>query len=262
MQAGKIFLNDKFILSLILLNSIVIFVQEFNGIPHFVYYLDNIFTLLFFIELITKLNYYGVRNYWKSNWNKLDFVLITIACISLLLDILNFQHAVSLEFLTTLRVLRLFKSFRLIKFVPNINSIIAGVNNAIKASYIVVLAFFILLFIISVLTCSLFKEVAPEYFETPLLSLYSIFRIFSIEGWYEIPDLIAERTSAFVSFLSKLYFVLILFGGGILGMSLINSIFVDAMVSDNNDDLEREIRSLSEKIESLTEEIKNIKSNI
>ncbi len=99
----------------------------------------------------------------------------------------------------------------------------------------------------------MFKEIAPEHFDTPFNALYSIFRIFSIEGWYEIPDLIAERSGTATAFLAKLYFVLLLFIGGILGMSIINSIFVDAMVSDNNDELNAKVEELTEKINKLIE---------
>ncbi|NLA24090.1 MAG: ion transporter, partial [Bacteroidales bacterium] len=39
-------------------------------------------------------------------------------------------------------------------------------------------------------------------------------------------------------------------------LSLVNSIFVDAMVSDNNDELERKVESLEAKIDLLMDEIK------
>ena len=55
----------------------------------------------------------------------------------------------------------------------------------------------------------------------------------------------------------RVYFVLILILGGIIGLSLVNSIFVDAMVSDNNDELEDEVKKLNEKIDLLTEELRN-----
>lgn len=42
-----------------------------------------------------------------------------------------------------------------------------------------------------------------------------------------------------------------LFLGGILGMSLINSIFVDAAVSDNNDDVKRELAEIKEMLSSM-----------
>ncbi|MCD8175907.1 MAG: ion transporter [Tannerellaceae bacterium] len=257
MNLRKILLNERVIMVLIILNALVIFIQEFEFAPLFFQYLDNVFILIFTCEIFVKVREKGFKGYWRSKWNRLDFITVGLALVSLLLELAPLPEIYALEFITTFRVLRLFKSFRLIKFVPNIGSILAGVNYAIKASYVVILSFFILLFIVAILTCSLFREIAPEHFGTPLNSLYSVFRIFSIEGWYEIPDLIAERTSTFVSFLSKLYFSLLLFGGGILGMSLINSIFVDAMVSDNNDQLEKEVKKLHNKIDALIEELKS-----
>jgi voltage-gated sodium channel len=86
--------------------------------------------------------------------------------------------------------------------------------------------------------------------------------LFSIEGWYEIPDLIALRSGKTIGFLTKFYFIALLLCGGIMGLSLVNSIFVDAMVSDNNDDLQKEVNQLSKKIEDLTENINQLKKTI
>lgn len=44
-------------------------------------------------------------------------------------------------------------------------------------------------------------------------------------------------------------------------MSLVNSIFVDAMVSDNNDDLVAEVKRLEGKIDRLTEKITDLQKN-
>jgi len=108
---------------------------------------------------------------------------------------------------------------------------------------------------VSIVTCALYKNVVPEYFSNPVKAFYSIFRLFSVEGWYEIPDLIALRTNMTVAFFSKLYFAVLLMGGGIIGLSLVNSIFVDAMVSDNTHELEKKVTQLTGKIEKLTEKI-------
>ena len=106
-------------------------------------------------------------------------------------------------------------------------------------------------------TCALYKNIVPEYFSNPLESFYSIFRLLSAENSYAIPDLIENRSNGFVSFLSIIYFAGMLFGGGILGLSLVNSIFVDAMVSDNNDELKDEIKQLNNKIDILMEKIES-----
>ena len=52
--------------------------------------------------------------------------------------------------------------------------------------------------------------------------------------------------------LVRIYFSLLLIAGGIIGMSLINSIFVDAMVSDNNDDVKAQLSEMEAKIDELT----------
>ncbi len=101
----------------------------------------------------------------------------------------------------------------------------------------------------------MFNQTAPEYFSNPLVSLYSTFKIFTVEGWYEIPEAITSGLSKTASFFTYLYFIFILLTGGIFGLSLVNSIFVDAMVSDNNDELESKIDRLDEKISKLIDKL-------
>lgn len=251
----KILLNDKCILYLVLLNSVTIFIQLFPQSPAWLNFFDVFFTLLFVVEVFVKIKAYTFRKYWRSRWNRVDFILTMIAVPSLLT--LNTEFP--LNTLLILRVFRVFKSLRILKFIPNIKSIIVGVNNAIKSSFVIIITFITILFVISVVNCSLFDSLAPEYFDTPLNALYSTFRLFTVEGWYEIPDAIEGNASPFITFLSKFYFVILLFSFGILGMSIINSIFVDAMVSDNNDDLNQKIDDLNNKIDALIKEIKEIK---
>lgn len=259
MKFKSLLLNSRFILILIFINSILIFIQEFNEAPPFLYYIDNAFIVIFVLEIFVKIREYGFKSYWRSSWNKFDFIIVSLSFASMVTEMIFNGSVYSLSFIISLRVLRAFKLFRLIKFIPNIHSIIHGVNLALKTSSFIILSFLILIFIVSIFTCSVYKGIAPEYFENPISSLYSIFRIFSVEGWYEIPDLIATRTTPILAFLTKLYFVSILFIGGMLGMSLINSIFVDAMVSDNNDNLEDKVKQLTDRIEELTEEIRSLK---
>ncbi|MCD8194274.1 MAG: ion transporter [Tannerellaceae bacterium] len=247
----RIFLNEHIILILIFLNAVLIFIQDFDNIPIFVTYLDNFFTAVFTIEMMVKVNHYGFRKYWQNGWNKMDFILIMIALVSVLIDLVDIRLNIPLNYVLVLRSLRLLKSFRIFRFMPDINNIIKGLNRAVKASYVITFTFMLLLVIISVLSCSIFKTTAPEYFETPLESLYSIFRLFTAEGWYEISDLIASRSSPAMAIFTKVYFVVLMFIAGILGVSLINSIFVDAMVSSTSDRLEEKVDYLSRQLDVL-----------
>ena len=249
----KLFLNDKFILVLILINAMILFAGGFitNGVEKFVLTLiDNMITGFFLVELIVKFNEFSLKGYFKSNWNKLDFILIVLSIPALVAFIFN-AEIVNISFLLVFRILRVFKSFRFFKFIPEIGHLIKGIQRALKASVFVFLGFVIYIFIIGIFSFYLFNESAPKYFNDPIVSLYSIFKIFTIEGWFEIPEQITKNYSQISSFFTYFYFIFLVLSGGIFGISLINSIFVDSMVSDNNDELEKKIDNLDKKITEL-----------
>ncbi len=249
----KLLLNDKFILILILLNAVTIFISGFEISPdnRFILLLvDNLVTGLFIAELIVKFGEFGIKGYFKSNWRKFDFVLISLSIPSLISFVGNIEIT-SFSFLLVFRVMRIFKTFRFLKFIPGIDHLIKGIGRALKASIVVLIGFTVYIFIIGIFSFYLFKDVSPVYFGNPLNSLYSIFKIFTIEGWYEIPEQIAQSLSSTTSVFTYIYFIFVVISGGIFGLSLVNSIFVDAMVSDNNDELEKKIDILNKKIDEL-----------
>ena len=96
--------------------------------------------------------------------------------------------------------------------------------------------------------------VSPTYFADPIISFYSIFKMFTLEGWYEIPEAIAKAQGPYMAFLTRFYFIFVVVTGGIFGLSLVNAIFVDEMVSDNNDVIEAKIDRLEAKIDRMMEE--------
>jgi len=249
----KIFLKDSFILALIIIYSIIVFI---NGFEHthkgqlILDIIDNIITILFIIELYIKIKLYSFKEYLKNNWNKLDFILVILSVPSVIAFIFTFNIN-DVSFLLTFRILRIFKSFRFLRFIPGISQLLAGIKRALKASILVLIGFVLYIFIIGIFSFYLFKNVSPEYFGDPAVSLYSIFKIFTVEGWFEIPEHITLNLSETYSFLTYMYFIFVLLTGGIFGLSLVNSIFVDAMISDNNDDLEQKIDVLNGKVDKL-----------
>lgn len=252
----KIFLSEYIILLLIILNAAIIFISGFDlgeKTNNTLSLIDNSLTILFIIELVVKLTHYG-RSYFYTNWNKFDFILILLSIPALIGFILG-GEIIDFSFILAFRVMRIFKSFRFLKFIPGIEHLISGIQRALKASIIVMFGFIIYIFIIGIFSFNLFKEGTPEYFENPIISLYSIFKIFTIEGWFEIPEKVASDLSPTQSFFSYIYFIFVVLSGGILGLSLVNSIFVDAMVSDNNDKLENKIENLEQKIDEILKKL-------
>lgn len=247
----KLFLNNKFILSVIFINAIVIYLQECDYNWPILDTLDIICSVLFLIEMIVKIASLGISDYLKSGWNKLDGTLVIISIPSLIGYFLDI-NMLDMSVLLVLRILRILRVFKTLHFFPSFGRVVSGFKMAIKDSYAVLLSFFVIIVVIGLVNCSLFKTIAPEYFGSPLTSIYSVFRLCTIEGWYDIPDKIAEATSfPMLGTLTTGYFCFLLIMGGIIGMSFINSVFVDAMVSDNNDDVKEQLDRMEKQIEEL-----------
>lgn len=252
----RLLLNDKFIYSIILLNAVIIFLQACNIDIIWVQIIDVTCTLIFMMEMVTKHVEYGVNGYWSSGWNRLDGILVILSIPSIIALFIP-THLMDLSFLMVLRMLRTLRFLRVLHFFPNFDQVIKGFKLAVQQSYGILLCFLVLIIVFGLVNCSLFKDIAPEYFATPLDSIYSVFRICTVEGWYDIPDVIAAATSPAIGNIVRFYFCLLLVFGGIIGMSFINSVFVDAMVADNNDDVLKKLNELEQKLDQLLKEKEN-----
>lgn len=248
----KIFLNEAIVMSVVLLNAVVIYFQTSDKPWPWLMPVDMCCTLFFLAEMAVKLREYGWKDYWRDGWNRMDGTLVLLSLPSLAAPFLEASGAFSM--VLTLRLLRVLKSFRVMHFFPNFSQVVGGFRLAMRQTRAVLLAFAVIIFILALLNCALFKEMAPEYFDTPLNACYSVFRLFTVEGWYDIPDAIAANASPMVAGWVRAYFCLLLIGGGIIGMSFINSIFVDAMVADNNDDIKAELAEIKQMLEEMRKE--------
>ena len=254
----QIFLNEKILLFVILINTLVIFFQESGFVSPAWLYLDLICTLFFVIEMFIKINTYSFKEYWKDNWNRFDFIIVCITTPAILTAFFDNSELSNLSVLLTLRLLRVFRLFRAFHFFPNFGKIMEGLSRALSQSKAILLGFFVIIVISGLINCCLFKNIAPEYFATPLDSIYTVFRIFTVEGWYDIPDAIAATTSPLIGKISRLYFCLLLCGGGIIGMSFVNSVFVDAMAEDNNDGVIEQLNRIEKKLEEMESKMNEI----
>lgn len=252
---NKIFLNEWVIIAAILLNSVTLFLMGFQHMHGFLDNVDHFFTFFFLFEVIAKTANLGWRKYINVAWNKFDFILVVISFPSLLE---TFVAIPDVSYLLVFRLLRVLRILRFMRFIPNITKMIAGIQRAFRASAFVFAALFIYNVLLAVLSTYLFRVEAPEIFGDPMLSLYAIFQIFTLEGWNEIPATVianSDPDSWFPAF-TRLYFLLVVVTGGIFGFSIVNAIFVDEMVMDNNEKLEDKVDRLDKKLDQLLDEKK------
>ncbi len=255
------FTDDRNVAVVILINAVILFLLAFDEINQFpvlkfwMGFLDTLFILYFLLEAVFKIQEAGWQRYISNPWNKFDFIIVLLSVPSILL---LFESAMKdLSFVFVLRVVRVIRFFKFIRFIPNIEKLIAGVARAFRASIVVLITFFIYTFVVSLISCKLFKDVSPEaakYFGDPITSFYSIFKIFTIEGWYDIPESILQDNNPVFNFFTILYFIMVVASGGLFGLSIVNAIFVDEMVKDNHDDLLHKVDEINKKLEKLLAE--------
>ena len=148
----KIFLNESVILSVIIINTIIIFITESGIINAVLSYIDIICTLFFVVEAIVKINTYSFRSYWKDVWNRLDFFLIIISIPSIITLFVD-HYLGNLSVILALRLLRIFRVFRVFHFFPNINQITKGLVRALQQSKAILLGFIIIILITALINC-------------------------------------------------------------------------------------------------------------
>lgn len=248
--------NERIMLIAIVLNTAVMFIGGFWPESLLFEVSDALFTLIFLFEAIAKITEYRWNGYWKNGWNKFDFIVLVVALPTLVSPFI--EQTTATGTILALRSMRLFKSFKMLRFIPNIHKLLKGIKLAAKASLLVFIAFVVFLVIFSILSSTIFGTIAPDYFGNPAISLYSIFRLFSVEGWYELPDAVAQNGTPFWGLFARCYFSVLMFLGGIIGMSLVNSIFVDAMAEDNNDEVLEKLRNIEERLDKLTQSEKEV----
>ncbi len=251
--------RERTVLSVILLYAVAMFLDGFPNIHqfsvthgHFLYWIEYFCTVFFIVEAVLKIRLYGWRGYWDNGWNRFDLFIVVMSLPSLLepMDTISEFSAI-----LVLRMARLVRLFKLLRFIPNGPHLWLGVKRALKASVGVFLALGLLNLLLAMGASIFFGKMAPEYFGDPLRSIYTLFKIFTLEGWYEIPEAVSLRTgSDLLAFCVKAYFVVCVLIGGILGLSLANAVFIDEMTSDNTWKVEQMVATLEEDVEALRTE--------
>lgn len=258
-------ISDRVIFFLIALNALVLFLDAFPDVQKnfgdVFRYIDVACILMFVIEAIVKVRLSGWRGYLGNGWNRFDFLVVLLS-LPVLLDWFLPVHTQEFSLVSMLRLGRFLRFSRMLRFMPNSEHIWTGVGRALKASLGVFLVLLMLNMIFAVGATMLFSDsgsAAEKYFRDPLTSLYTLFKVFTVEGWYEVPDELAEaNVDASVILQVRIYFVAAVLIGGILGLSLANAVFVDEMTTDNTNDLEQMVGDLKDDVAQYRAEIREL----
>lgn len=258
----RFFLNERNMMAAITLNALIIFVMYFPAFRNdlTIERIDQAFIGFFILEALVKMNHWSVKGYFERGWNRFDFTIIVLSLPSLLTYLIEIPDTSLIIILRLFRVVRL---IRFVRFIPNLTKILDGLGRALKASVFVLMALFFLNFLLAIVTCHFFADIAPQLFGDPLISAFTIFQLFTIEGWNDIPAEVIKvlPNERWLIWITRFYFGTIVLIGGIFGMSLANAVFVDEMTIDNNLELERKIDGLQTQIRELKQMIQEQRRN-
>jgi voltage-gated sodium channel len=254
----KPIINDRILLILILLNVFIIYLHSFDSFQFYYNILDVIdvcFTIIFTLEITTNIFQSSGKNFKEKflkfhsdKWNKIDFYSVLLAIPSI--GVLFVDDLEIFAGFTMLRTLRIFKILRVIEFIPEGKKISSKLLKALKGVFFIIVAFIIYSTIISLISVTLFKSSGPSFFSNAFDSFFTIFKIFSGDGFSDVVAEIVSNSSVEFSYFTKLYFVMIVFTGSILGLSLINSVFIDQMSSFDEKE-EKEKKALENKLDEV-----------
>jgi voltage-gated sodium channel len=247
----RFLVSERFVSVIIVLNTIAIFVRGFPQAEPFelaLFSVDYACCLFFVFEMFVKVRLVGWNEYVASGWNRFDAAIVIISSPLLLSPVLDLQD---FAVLLLLRTGRLARFFRLLRFIPDAERVWHGVSRGLKASIGIGFAIGLYNLVLALTACYLFRDAAPAHFGDPLVSLYSLFKVFTVEGWYEIPDAIAAGVSPGMGWLTRGFFVFSVTTGGLLGLSMANAVFVDEMVMDNTNQIEADVMVVIEHLDAL-----------
>lgn len=249
------FYSEQLILAGILLNTLVIYLHSFDSLHEYFplfEWTDHAFTIYFLCELLVKILFSpqglsrnfstGIKEYFKDSWHYVDFIAISCSVPSLLMAFSS--HGVFIEFFVVFRAIRIFKLVRVIEFIPNANEIARGVFKALRSVSFILISFLIYTTIVSLINVSLFKHNSPKYFSNGFESFYTTFIVFSGDGFFDVTNNIVSNASPMKGFFTKIYFAAVILFGSILGLSLINSIFIDEMNREGRLTVEKGLKDI------------------
>lgn len=247
---------SKLVAVVILINAVVITLGAFRDIEMFasewLTWVDISCELFFIVEIAMRIHRFTWHTFFENNWNKFDFIVVLISTPVLLAPFYPMGH---FNFILMLRLARLIRIFKLLYFIPHRERLITGIGRALNASIGVFLALLFILSITAVGATYLFGQTAPEYFGNPIKSAYAIFQVFTMDGWPMVPDLlIKDSDSLGWIMLVRGFFIIAVVIGGILGLSMLNAVFVDQLVSDQTENLEARLHRMEQMLQDLKDE--------
>jgi voltage-gated sodium channel len=132
--------------------------------------LDQTILAVFVLEIAVRI-YVHRRAFWRDPWSLFDFAVVAIALVP------------ATGQLAVLRALRVLRMLRLLTMVPSMRRVAGALLASIPGLGSIGLVLLIIYYVFAVIATHLFAAAYPEWFGQLGHSLYTLFRIMTLESW-------------------------------------------------------------------------------
>jgi len=224
---------EFFVVSIIILSALNVGLRTYNVDPSVLQTLilfDYLITIFFLVEIIIRMfSYEKPALFFQKNWNIFDFSIVALSLIPLEL----------LDAVIVARLLRVFRLLRIISFIPQFRVLIESLIQAIPRVGYVLLFIFIESYIFAAIGSILFGEVDPVHWENIGVSMLTLFKVATIDGWIEIMNNTLPVYPG--SWFFYIFYIVI---NGFIFLNMIVGVVIDVMIRKNSSGQSDEIRSL------------------
>ena len=224
---------EFFVVSIIILSALNVGLRTYNIDPSVLQTLilfDYLITIFFLVEIIIRMfSYEKPALFFQKNWNVFDFSIVALSLIPLEL----------LDAVIVARLLRVFRLLRIISFIPQFRVLIESLIQAIPRVGYVLLFIFIESYIFAAIGSILFGEVDPVHWENIGVSMLTLFKVATIDGWIEIMNNTLPVYPG--SWFFYIFYIVI---NGFIFLNMIVGVVIDVMIRKNSSGQSDEIKSL------------------
>jgi voltage-gated sodium channel len=257
-QIGKLVdsrLFRFFILGVILAAGIIVgietypaFYQKHHSLLHTV---DRIILFIFAIEITLKIVAQGKRpwDFFKDPWNVFDFIIVGVC----------FIPGIDTHYVAVLRLVRVLRVFRVISIFPRLQILVNALLKSIPSMGYVIVLLALIFYIYAVMGTFLFGIKDPVHFGNLHISMITLFKVLTLEGWTDIMNIqfygtndpMAEYNSKPISYASVIYFISFILLGAMIIMNLFIGVIMNSM-QESHQEQEREQKSKASQPDSIT----------
>lgn len=230
----------NFILLCIILNAIALGIDAHFGTSNpwhaYIEQADNIFLMIFTVELITEFLAQGWRRYWRNGWNWFDVIVVGMCYLA-------YNPAIS-----ALRTLRVVRVFRLISNVPQMRRVVEALFGAMPGIFATMAVLAVVFYISAVMGTILFGAEFPEYFGGLGVSAMTLFQLTLFDDWGSI---VGEVSAKFEY--AWAYFMIFTVLAAFAVMNLFIGVIVEAVQQAGNAEIKEEVQEIEEDVEDIAE---------